>query len=175
MITTMKLLIGPIVLASLVLGTNAVLPTNSTEAQGELSLQSIDGRSISLDSLRGKVVVLLFSGVQDPQCRDEFKALNSLSERYQGKEVAIYWVSVNPLSAASDERLRNPCGATGAVTVLRDPAQSVFKRFGGSARQLPTTVVISKLGQPQGPPKGGFNPGSDFVNDVAATIDTSLK
>jgi peroxiredoxin len=142
-------------------------------AQSDFSLQSLDGSAVASSSLRGKVVVLVFSGVQDPQCRNEFKALNSLAERYRGKEVGIFWVSVNPTSVP-DDRLRAPCGPTGAVTVLRDPSQGVFKRFSGAAPQLPTTVILSKQGQPQGEPRGGFSPGDDFVNDLALVIDSLL-
>ncbi|HEU4391950.1 MAG TPA: hypothetical protein VFV34_29460, partial [Blastocatellia bacterium] len=105
----------------------------------------------------------------------EFKSLGSLAERYRDKDVAVFWVSINPSSAASDERLKSPCGPTGAVTVLRDPGQTVFKRFGAAASQLPTTIVLSKQGQSFGQPRGGFSPGSDFINDLAATIDAALK
>lgn len=142
-------------------------------AQQDLTFVTPDGQSISLSGLRGKVVVLLFGGVQDPQCRDEFKALESLASRYQGKDVSIYWVSVNSLSEASDERLRNPCGPTGSIAVLRDQGQAGLKRFGG--KQLPTIVVLNREGQPHGPSRGGFNPNSDFVNDLAAVIDSLLK
>ncbi|HEU4389276.1 MAG TPA: hypothetical protein VFV34_15845, partial [Blastocatellia bacterium] len=38
--------------------------------QQDAALRSLDGGSVALSSLRGKVVVLLFSGIQDPQCRD---------------------------------------------------------------------------------------------------------
>jgi hypothetical protein len=112
-------------------------------------------------------------GVQDPQCRDEFKALQSLADRYRGKDVSIYWVSVNSPAEASDERLKAPCGPTGSIAVLRDPGQAAFKRFAG--KQLPTIVVLNREGQPARQPRGGFNPNSDFVNDLAAVIDSLLK
>jgi len=142
-------------------------------AQQDLSFVSPDGQRISLSGLRGRVVVFVFGGVQDPQCRDEFKALQSLAERYRGKDVSIYWVSVNSPTEANDERLKAPCGPTGSISVLRDSGQAAFKRFGG--KQLPTIVVLNKEGQLAGPPRGGFNPNSDFVNVQAAVIDSLLK
>ena len=141
-------------------------------AQQDLSLTALDGKSVTLSSMRGRVAVLLFAGVQDPQCRDEFKALEALGERFRDKEVSIYWVSINPVSAAGDERLRGQCGAGTNVAILRDTNQSGFKRFGGS--QLPTVVILDRKGEVQGRPRGGFNPNADFVNDLASVVDSLL-
>jgi peroxiredoxin len=146
----------------------------ATSVQPDLTFTTPDGRSVLLSSLRGKVVVLLFAGVQDPQCRDEFKALESLSERYRGKNVNIYWVSINPPSVVSDQQLKNPCGPAGSVAILRDPNQVAFKRFSSSVAQLPTLVIIDQRGQLYGQPRGGFNSNADFVNDLASIIDSLL-
>jgi thiol-disulfide isomerase/thioredoxin len=144
-------------------------------AQQDLTFVSPDGQNYSLSSLRGKVVVLLFGGLQDPQCRDEFKALSSLAERYQGKDVAIYWVSVNPAKEATDAQLKNPCGPAGSVIVVRDANQAGFKRYSSKVAQLPTIVVLNQQGELFGQPRGGFNPNTDFINDLAAVIDSLLK
>src|SRR3954470_4513652 len=79
-------------------------------AQQDFTFTTLDGQSLSLAAQRGKVVVLLFSGTQDPQCRDAMQSLASLAERYQGKPVSIYWVSVNSPAEASNEQLRQACG-----------------------------------------------------------------
>ena len=147
--------------------------TATALAQQELSLTALDGTPFSLSSMNGRVVVLMFAGVQDPQCRDEFKALEALGERFRDKEVSIYWVTVNPVGAASDERLRGQCGARTSVAILRDSNQSAFKRFGGV--QLPTAVILDRTGKVQGRPRGGFNPNADFVNDLAAIVDSLLS
>jgi len=145
----------------------------TASAQQDLSFVTPDGQTVNLSGLRGKVVVLLFGGVQDPQCKDEFKALQSLAERYQDKGVSIYWVSVNSPADASNDNLKNPCGPAGSVVVLRDQNQAGFKRYQG--RQLPTIVVLDQQGQVHGQPRGGFNPNSDFINDLAAVIDNLLN
>jgi peroxiredoxin len=146
----------------------------TARAQQDMSFVTPDGQTVTLSGLRGKVVILLFGGVQDPQCRDEFKALESLAERYQGKDVHIYWVSVNPASEVSNSQLKNPCGPVSSVVVLRDQNQAAFKRFSSKVAQLPTIVVLNKQGEAQGQPRGGFNPNSDFINDLAAMIDSLL-
>jgi peroxiredoxin len=147
----------------------------TARAQQDMSFVTPDGQTVTLSGLRGKVVVLLFGGVQDPQCRDEFKALESLAERYQGKDVRIYWVSVNPANEVSNAQLKSPCGPVSSVVVLRDQNQAAFKRFSGKRAQLPTIVVLNPQGEPHGQPRGGFNPNSDFINDLAAMIDSLLS
>jgi hypothetical protein len=59
--------------------------------------------------------------------------------------------------------------------VLRDQNQAAFKRFSGKRAQLPTIVVLNPQGEPHGQPRGGFNPNSDFINDLAAMIDSLLS
>ena len=144
-------------------------------AQQDAAFTTADGRTVNLSSMRGKVVVLLFSSIQDPQCRSEFKALASLADRYRSREVSVFWVSINASSTVSDDRLKSPCGPAGSVTVLRDGSQAAFKRFSGSLAELPTAVIIDKQGQVNGHPRGGFNPNSDFVNDLGVIIDNLLK
>jgi peroxiredoxin len=146
----------------------------ATASAQDVHLTALNGQSVDMASQRGKVVVLLFSGVQDPQCRDGLQALATLAERYQGKPVSIYWVSVNSASEASDAQLKQTCGSTGSIILARDANQSAFKQFSGKRPQLPTIVVLIKQGQFQGQPRGGFNPNSDFINDLATIIDGQL-
>ena len=144
-------------------------------AQQDLTFMTPDGETVTLSGARGKVVVMLFGGVQDPQCREEFKALESLAERYRGKDVMIYWVSVDSASEANNDRLRAPCGPTGSVVVLRDQNRAAFKRYSSKVAQLPTIVVLNPQGEVYGQPRGGFNPNSEFINDLSAIIDRLLK
>lgn len=143
----------------------------ATNAQ-DYSFSTPTGQAVSLSTLRGNVVVLLFSGVQDPQRRDGLKALASLAERYQGKNVKVFWVSVNPTSQVTDEQLK---AVSTSVPVLRDANQAAFKRFSGKNAQLPTMVLIDRQGAPFGQPRGGMNPNSDFINELASTIDSLLQ
>jgi thiol-disulfide isomerase/thioredoxin len=147
----------------------------STSSAQEPGFTTADGQVVSLSSLRGKVVVMLFSGIQDPQCREGVKALEQLSERYQGKNVSVYWVSINSPAEMSDQQLKQPCGAATSVVTVRDRNQAAFKRFAGKVTQLPTIVVLDQQSQPHGQPRGGFNPNSDFLNDLSAIIDSFLQ
>lgn len=144
----------------------------STRAQNNPSFTTPDGESVALSEMRGKVIVLVFGGVTDPQCRSEIKMLEALSERYANKKVALYWVSIDAPANASDAQLKNPCGSNTSVKVLRDTNRAAFKQFGG--KQLPTIVVLDQQGQVSGQPRGGFNPNSDFINDIAQIVDRLL-
>jgi hypothetical protein len=42
-------------------------------------------------------------------------------------------------------------------------------------QQLPTLVVLDSQGALYRQPRGGFNPNSDFINDLAGVIDSLLR
>ncbi|MEK6285038.1 MAG: redoxin domain-containing protein [Acidobacteriota bacterium] len=147
----------------------------TASAQQDFGFSTSDGQSVTLSSMRGNVAVLLFSGVQDPQRREGLKALEALADRFQGKEVKFFWVSINPATELTNDQLKSMAGASGSVRVLRDTNQAAFKRFSGKIAQLPTIVVLDPQGNPFGQPRGGFNPNSDFINDLASIIDRLLQ
>ena len=163
--TKLKLIIPGLIL---LVSVSAITPAGQ-----DFTFSTPDGGTMTLSGMRGRVVVLLFASTQDPQCRDEFKALESLAERYRGKPVSVYWISLDP-STVGDEKLKSPCGPAGSITVLRDQSRAAFKRFSGRPAQLPTIAVLDQNGQLPVQPRGGFNPDSDFVNDIAAVIDGLL-
>lgn len=144
----------------------------TTALAQDFSFSTPAEQTVTLSSLRGNVVVLLFSGVQDPQRREGIKALESLAERYPGKNVKVYWVSVNPANEVTNDQLKN---ISNTIPVLRDTNQAAFKRFSGKVAQLPTVVVFDRQGSPFGQPRGGFNPNSDFINDLASIVDGLLQ
>ena len=147
----------------------------SAAAQQDATFATASSQTMTLSSLRGKAVVLLFSGAQDPQCREGLKALQSLADRYQGKDVRVFWVSVNSPAEMTNDQLKSPCGIATSVPVLRDAGGTALKRFSGKNAQLPTLVVLDRQGNPSGQPRGGFNPNSDFINELASMIDGLLQ
>ena len=138
----------------------------------DLSFSTPGDQSVTLSSMRDSVVVLLFSGVQDPQRREGLKVLDNLIERYQGKNVKIYWVSVNPTGEVTNDQLKS---VSNKVPILRDANQAAFKRFSGKVAQLPTIVVLNREGTPVGQPRGGINPNSDLINELGSIIDGLLR
>jgi peroxiredoxin len=151
----------------------AIIACVSVSARAQdISFSTPEGQTITLSSMRGNVVVLLFSGVQDPQRREGLKALGSLAERYQRKNVKIYWVSVNPASVFPDDQLKR---VSSSVSVLRDINQAAFKHFSGKVAQLPTIIVLDQQGAAVGQPRGGITSNSDLITDLSSTIDGLLQ
>jgi len=160
----MKAFVGIAMIAGVLVGS-----ANSQDT----SFSAPDGQTFSVSGSRGNVVVLLFSSIKDPQRRDGIKALQDLAEREKGRNVKICWVSINNETEMTNDQLRNISTTAPGVIALRDGNQAAFKRFKGS--QLPTVIVLDLQGNPLGQPRGGFNPNSDFINDLASMIDALLR
>ena len=108
----------------------------------DFSLRSIDGQTVTSDSLRGEVVVLAFGASWLPLSKTQLQGVRKLADEYSNRGVVVYWVSTesdDPKSKnfASDEQLRAFAQKYGLkVTVLRDPDGAVSKKFG--VDQLPS-------------------------------------
>lgn len=116
------------------------------------SAQTLDGRSVSLESLRGKVVVLNVWATWCTPCRAEMPALQRLHEQFAGRGLEIVAVSVDkPLGslapsgrAGGDVRgYVNEMGLT--FQILHDPEGSIEQLF--LVNGLPTTFIIDKNGR----------------------------
>ena len=139
------------------------------------TLRGTDGSSVNVAQLRGRVTVLLFGGILDPQSPEELPVLQQLSERYAGRNVDVVWVSLDD-SGTADAALsqfakRN--GFTGRV--LRDPSGQVLGSVStGKRPQLPTVVVIDRNGAVAGKPIGGFDRDSAFADRLTKVIEPLL-
>src|SRR5882762_3840983 len=144
----------------------------------EFSLRSIDGQTITSDSLRGEVVVLAFGASWLPLSRTQLQGVRKLADEYSDRGVVVYWVSTeseNPKSKnyASDQQLRNFAEKYGLnVTVLRDPDGLVSKKLG--ADELPSIVILDKQGNPVGEPIKGINPDGNLAAQLAKQLDKIL-
>src|SRR5882672_1813031 len=102
----------------------------------EFSLRSIDGQTVTSQSLRGEVVVLAFGASWLPLSRTQLQGVRKLADQYSDRGVVVYWVSTESENAksknyASDQQLRNFAEKYGlSVTVLRDPDGTLSKKLG---------------------------------------------
>src|SRR5882724_6677928 len=101
-----------LVLFSLVLlASSLVLGQKGAAAPVDFSLHSIDGQTITSESLRGEVVVLAFGASWLPLSKAQLQGIRKLADEYSDRGVVVYWVSTesaDPKSKnfASDEQLR---------------------------------------------------------------------
>jgi peroxiredoxin len=142
------------------------------------SLRSIDGQTVTSDSLRGEIVVLAFGASWLPLSRTQLQGVRKFADEYSNRGVVVYWVSTESDDSksknyASDQQLRAFAEKYGLkVTVLRDPDGAVSKKFG--VDQLPSIVILDKEGNISGGPIGGLDPSGNLASQLASRLDKLL-
>ncbi len=166
-----KLVLG-LVATSFILG--------SAPAQtGEISLRSIDGHRVNLRDLRGKVVVLSFSGTWIPLASKELPALQKVADRYSARGVQVYWVSINSekqgaRTFASDADLQAFAQKFNLrLTVLRDPEQEAYRAFGLDA--LPTVIILDRQGKVAHKHVGFGQDSGEAYSEIIRDLEQLLK
>jgi hypothetical protein len=139
------------------------------------TFRTTGGGTLAVAGMRGRVVVLAFGGIVDPQSPEELPVLQQLANRYQGRGVDVYWISLDP-AATSDAALTQFAAGHGyRGAILRDSGDVLRSVSAGRKPQLPTLVVLDKAGAVAGKPIGGFDRDVDVVAQLAAVIDPLLK
>jgi peroxiredoxin len=115
-----------------------------TEGDGapEFALTAVDGRTIKLSDLRGKVVMVHFWATWCPPCVDEIPTLDKLYRAMFGKEFELLAVSVDESGAAGVVPFlqRNRL----VLPVLLDQDHGVAKRYG--TFKFPETYILDRNG-----------------------------
>ena len=163
-----------------VAGLLIALLTSVAAAQNrvDFSLRSIDGQTVSSDSLRGEVVVLAFGASWLPLSKTQLQGVRKLADEYSNRNVVVYWVSTESDDSksknyASDQQLKSFSEKYGLkVTVLRDPNGVVSKKFG--VDQLPSIVILDKQGNMSDGPIGGLDPNGNLAAQLASRLDKLL-
>jgi peroxiredoxin len=108
----------------------------------DFSLHTLDGRSLALSSLRGKVVVLNFWATWCGPCKDEMPSLQRLKESFKTGEFELLAITTD----AQREAIARFVHSLGlAFPILLDETKDVSAAFG--VRGLPTTVLIERDGR----------------------------
>ena len=168
----------PLIVLFMVVMLIASLAAGQGHGPVDFSMKSIDGQTITSDSLRGEVVVLAFGASWLPLSKTQLTGVRKLADEYSDRGVVVYWVSTeseDPKSKnfATDEQLRGFSQKYGLkVTVLRDPDGEISKRFG--IDQLPSIIIIDKQGNTLGAPIGGLDPNGNLAGQLAKSLDKVL-
>ena len=123
----------------------AVLPKpEEPEVPVPLSLETVDGRRITLSDLRGSVVLLTFFFTACPYCNEEVQHLQQVYERFRAAGLEI--IAVNGTGEAIDEikRWRDQYGLTFHVARNRTPTDFVALY---NIKAYPTTVIYDRDGK----------------------------
>jgi len=150
----------------------------ASSGPAEFSLRSIDGQTVTSQSLRGEVVVLAFGASWLPLSRTQLQGVKKLADQYENRGVVVYWVSTEPDNSkakyyASDDQLRAFAKKYGVdVAVLRDPDMLTAKKLG--AVELPSVVILDKKGNADGDPIKGLDPDGNQMAQLASQLDKIL-
>jgi peroxiredoxin len=170
--------IGKFVTLSALLATLPVSAQQRANGPVEFSLRSVDGQTITSNSLKGEVVVLAFGASWLPLSRTQLQGVRKLADEYSSRGLVVYWVSTESedqksKNFATDEQLKTFAQKYGLkVTVLRDPDGVVSKKFG--VDQLPSIIILDKNGSPVGAPIGGLDPTGNLAAQLAPILDKVL-
>ncbi len=144
----------PAAVAAMVLGLAALgaaaeppqtlTPVVDSKATPDMALKILDGGSLKLSDLRGKVVVVNFWATWCPPCRQEMPSLERLKGLMKGEPLEI--VAIN---AGEDEDeisgFRQAIKPALTFRIALDPSAEAMKAF--AVAGLPSTYVIDRKGQ----------------------------
>ncbi len=146
-----------------------------------VSLPALDGGNVSLNSQKGKIIVLAVGATWLPLSQNQTIIVNKLSKKYAGKDVVIYFVATDSTAEKSKNFASNDDIQSFAVrnkmtaAVLRDADGAVtLKKF--DVDQLPAFVVLGKDGKAIGEPFGGVTPKEETIlaDKISQAIDKIL-
>jgi len=178
----MFLLTRKTIIAAMLLALLCVSPVSfgqkGASGPAEFSLRSIDGQTVTSQSLRGEVVVMAFGASWLPLSRAQLQGVKKLANQYADRGVVVYWVSTESENSkaknyASDAQLRAFAKKYGLdVTVLRDPDMVAAKKLG--VDELPSVVILDKQGNPAGEVIKGLDPDGNLMGQLANQLDKIL-
>ncbi len=120
-------------------------PTAEAFSQAQpFSIQTIDGKTLSLSDLKGKGVILNFWATWCPPCRAEIPAMIELQKEYEGKFTFI-GIALND----QEEKVRayiSEKGMNYPVAMDNGVANLYGTLIQGGLRSIPTSFVIDKNG-----------------------------
>ena len=159
-----------------IVGLTAVM---SLVASAQTSLTALDGSRVDVQSQRGKVVILAMGASWLPLSAKQAEYTNMLAKRYTGKNVAVYFIATDSLSAKSKNFATNAdlekfvAGTKLTVPVLRDSdGLGTLKKF--NVDQLPSFVILDKQGNVAGSAFGGIDPKFDITVPISKSVDQLL-
>lgn len=116
-------------------------PAEPSEAP-DFGLMSLDGRSVRLRDLRGKLVLLNFWATWCAPCLHEMPSMERLYQTFKATEFVLLAVSMDRQGAEVARPYADNLKLT--FPILLDPASEVARQYG--VRGLPTTYLIAPDG-----------------------------
>jgi cytochrome c biogenesis protein CcmG, thiol:disulfide interchange protein DsbE len=140
----------------------------------EFTLLDLEGKQVSLQHYRGKVVFLNFWATWCIPCREEMPAMEHLHQTFQSQGLAILAVDLKE----SPDKVKAFFDQHGlSFTALLDESGSVFRDY--SVMGLPTTYLISREGTLLARGVGGRDwrraEGKDLIRALVTKVPAESK
>jgi len=105
-------------------------------------LNSLDGKTVELKSLRGKIVVIDFWAIWCPPCRITLPLMNNIYEKTRGKNVEVFGISTDRVSSQKVRKFVEKNNLS--MPILHDRNGTVSRKYG--VRGIPTMFIIDQQG-----------------------------
>lgn len=130
------------------------------------SLQSLDGRQVTLDELKGKVVYLDFWASWCGPCRFSLPFMNKLVDKFSRAGLVVLAVNIDSDRAKAEKALSS---FNAKYTVLLDPHSTLPAIY--NPPKMPTSFVIGRTGVVTAVHEG-FNPND--TGEIDSAIEKAL-
>lgn len=143
-----------------------------------LTFPALNGNNFSLQSGKGKIVVLAVGATWLPLSKNQAIITNLLAKKYAGRDVAVYFLTTDSTDAksknfASDSDIQTFATRNKVATssILRDSDGGIIlKKF--KLDQIPAFIIFDKDGKSAGEPFGGLTPNKE--NDLLIIISKKI-
>jgi peroxiredoxin len=165
------------ILGLLLLGVLTLQAGKVPRPAAPLEAKTIDGRTITLNDLKGKVVAVMFFSTDCPHCQNTTQLLNPIYAEWKARGLEILGMAVNPnantnLKAFAEQfGAKFPLALSSTSECNRFSEESVMRRF-----TVPYLLFVDRQGQVR-----EEHPGADRdfwvgqQQNIPAVLDALLK
>lgn len=138
---------------------------SSGHSPPDFTLPTLDGGSITLSGLKGKVVLINFWTTWCPPCREEMPSLEKLYRHFKHEKFTLLAVDImeHPETVKTFARKYDL-----TFPILLDKAGDVSAKYGANA--IPTTYIIDKKGKAVGKAIGPRKWNGDHAKDIIGEL-----
>ncbi|MGB6488049.1 MAG: TlpA disulfide reductase family protein [Steroidobacteraceae bacterium] len=151
--------------ATLMLALPAWAGAGDAPAPG-FTLQSVDGKTVTLGQFKGDVVMINFWASWCGPCRQEMPLLDDIYKQYKDMGFVLLGVNVEPDASNANGWLKK---TPVSYPILYDPKSAVSQLY--QVQAMPTTVIIDRQGVVRYV-HNGYLPGDEnlYMNSIRSLI-----